>query len=602
MTEKVRLIIWDLDETFWYGTLTEGGIRIRPEVCELIKTLARRGIMSSICSKNNFDDIKPILEREGVWEYFIFPSVNWDTKGPRIAAIVDAVQLRAPTVMFIDDNPMNLEEARDAVPGLQVQSHEFIPEIADHPLFVGKNDEALSRLQQYKLLETRKQDEAAAPGDNSDFLRRSDIRVYIEHDIHAHMDRAIELINRTNQLNYTKRRLPEDMDEARRILSEQLGKFDTQAGLVRVVDKYGDYGFVGFYLSATGRREVVENAAWQRLQYYCFSCRTLGMLVEHWLYDYLRRPELNVAGEVLTDLSVPRQIDWVRMVSSLSEGAAPVEKIAPEIRLHGGCEANALAHYLAAYADKMMVTGNFATGGLFVRLNAVSFLLSAASRIGSEFERESKSLGVPYHAMAFDFFEHAPEGTVFVFSGGMDETAGGHRYRHKQHGWDLKIEPNGMHALDCVREDSGEVEQKIVARNYAAAEQEQILAAARHVGAHYESIGRGDEDHLCSVMRTLFGRVPQGSKLILILGAERGPFPDGTVKTLPWVINYNKSMRTLAAEFPFVTALSFGEFAHDDSEIHGNGHYGRMVYCRLAEAIADAVRTPPRIDDAVAAE
>ena len=24
--EKVRLVIWDLDETFWRGTLTEGGI------------------------------------------------------------------------------------------------------------------------------------------------------------------------------------------------------------------------------------------------------------------------------------------------------------------------------------------------------------------------------------------------------------------------------------------------------------------------------------------------------------------------------------------------------------------------------------------------
>jgi predicted enzyme involved in methoxymalonyl-ACP biosynthesis len=26
MTEPVRLVIWDLDETFWHGTLTEGGI------------------------------------------------------------------------------------------------------------------------------------------------------------------------------------------------------------------------------------------------------------------------------------------------------------------------------------------------------------------------------------------------------------------------------------------------------------------------------------------------------------------------------------------------------------------------------------------------
>lgn len=47
------------------------------------------------------------------------------------------------------------------------------------------------------------------------FLRTSDIRLIIEHDIEPHIDRAIELINRTNQLNFTKRRLPEDIEAAR---------------------------------------------------------------------------------------------------------------------------------------------------------------------------------------------------------------------------------------------------------------------------------------------------------------------------------------------------------------------------------------------------
>jgi hypothetical protein len=26
--ENVRLVVWDLDDTFWHGTLTEGGIHI----------------------------------------------------------------------------------------------------------------------------------------------------------------------------------------------------------------------------------------------------------------------------------------------------------------------------------------------------------------------------------------------------------------------------------------------------------------------------------------------------------------------------------------------------------------------------------------------
>ena len=74
---------------------------------------------------------------------------------------------------------------------------------------------ASTRLSQYQLLQRRQTDEKAAGGDNTAFLRDSNIRVSIEHDLEPHLDRAIELINRTNQLNFTKNRLPEDMDAAR---------------------------------------------------------------------------------------------------------------------------------------------------------------------------------------------------------------------------------------------------------------------------------------------------------------------------------------------------------------------------------------------------
>ena len=47
-SEAIRLVIWDLDETFWDGTLTEGGIAYRRDHHDLVVELARRGIMSSI--------------------------------------------------------------------------------------------------------------------------------------------------------------------------------------------------------------------------------------------------------------------------------------------------------------------------------------------------------------------------------------------------------------------------------------------------------------------------------------------------------------------------------------------------------------------------
>ena len=55
---KTKLIIWDLDDTFWSGNLSEGDVVLKPEAIALVRELTTKGIMNSICSKNNFEDVK----------------------------------------------------------------------------------------------------------------------------------------------------------------------------------------------------------------------------------------------------------------------------------------------------------------------------------------------------------------------------------------------------------------------------------------------------------------------------------------------------------------------------------------------------------------
>ena len=93
MTERVRLLIWDLDDTFWRGALTEGGIAFIEAHKEIVVELARRGIVSSICSKNAFETVKAALVAHDVWDYFVLPSVTWDAKGPRIRDLVETIGL-----------------------------------------------------------------------------------------------------------------------------------------------------------------------------------------------------------------------------------------------------------------------------------------------------------------------------------------------------------------------------------------------------------------------------------------------------------------------------------------------------------------------------
>lgn len=348
MPESVRLVIWDLDETLWRGTLSEGGISEHVAAnYDIIRELARRGIMSSICSKNDRDAVEAVLREQEVWDFFVFPSIEWSPKGHRLQAIIEAMQLRPASVLFVDDNHGNRAEAAALIPDLQIVSDDFIPSMLADPRFVGKDDGGLTRLAQYKLLEKRNADQLASTGSNVDFLRKSNIRIYIETDVEKHIDRVIELIERTNQLNFTKKRLSgtEEWDSLDG-LKQHIRDFRRQAGLIQVADDYGDYGFCGFYLLGTfftGRE----------LEHFCFSCRTLGMGVESYVYQLLGAPQLTIAGEVLSNPITDPEVDWITLEREpiiIGAPSARDDRSRP-FRLRGGCDLMAIGHYASLISD-----------------------------------------------------------------------------------------------------------------------------------------------------------------------------------------------------------------------------------------------------------
>ncbi|MBS1061870.1 hypothetical protein JK185_02235 [Gluconobacter wancherniae] len=175
--------------------------------------------------------------------------------------------------MFIDDNPMNLREVSSVVPNIQIENENFLPRLLSDPRFVGKNDNQLKRLADYKILEAKNEVLETRGGDSHAFLRDSGITVELDYDIENNLTRVIEIINRTNQLNFTKNRLSDDISEAEKQIREDLSHYDRHAALVRVRDRFGDYGYVGFFLQARG-------AGYNNLKHFCFSCRTLGMYIE----------------------------------------------------------------------------------------------------------------------------------------------------------------------------------------------------------------------------------------------------------------------------------------------------------------------------------
>ena len=87
--KTIKLIIWDLDDTFWQGTLSEGGAHTIKENIQFVKDATDAGIINSICSKNDPESTLQYLQQLGIKDYFVFASINWENKGSRIKKMIE---------------------------------------------------------------------------------------------------------------------------------------------------------------------------------------------------------------------------------------------------------------------------------------------------------------------------------------------------------------------------------------------------------------------------------------------------------------------------------------------------------------------------------
>ncbi|WP_376095950.1 HAD-IIIC family phosphatase [Roseomonas sp. CCTCC AB2023176] len=563
----VRLVIWDLDETFWAGTLTEGGLTYNRAHHDIVVELCRRGIMSSICSKNDHAAVETVLTETGLWDHFIFPSIDWSPKAERVARIIEAVQLRPETVLFVDDNPGNRAQVAAAVPGIQVADETAIASFLSDPGFRGKSDAGMSRLKQYKLLEARHAEKIRAGGDPRAFLRGSNITVEIVYDVETHIDRAVELVNRTNQLNFTKLRLPEDKEAARGELLEQIAPFHVRAGLVRVRDRYGDYGLCGFFL-------VRGLAAWGRphLQHFAFSCRTLGMGVEQYVYDILGRPQVQVVGEVLSDLAEP--VDWINLPQGGDADGADGARLFRDVRIRGGCELEVIGHFFRAHAESVDLEVLEARGALYVPRQNSLLLAQAASGITPAQQAAAAKLGMDARFFDAAMFGPCGDGTLLLYSPTGDSGLAIHRHRE-----------TGLEVPLWIREI---LRPEHPHRSEAdAAEYDRIGAVLRE---EFDTLLPDDMARYAASCEAILRRVPGNALLIVVLPNELGN-QNGTAVEITFQRQLNDVFRSVGARHPNLRFIEMTAMIRAADEIDRHYlHFSRAVYFRLFEEVARVYR------------
>lgn len=293
--EFVKCVVWDLDNTLWDGILANdgsGGVKLRRNTVDVVKELDRRGILNTICSKNDFDEAWGKLKSLGIHEYFVFPQINWMPKSENIRQIAKDINIGLDSLAFIDDSAHERGEVKENLPTVRVFTDLDIGNILGLKCFSPPlSSESHKRRFSYMAEMSRRSDERSFDGNHDAFLRACEIKLMLMplHDDDS-IKRCWELVNRTNQLTLAARRYTED--SFRQLISRPC----TASYAIRCNDKYGDYGIVGFVaFSSTNDAYAVDE--------FVMSCRVAKKKCEFGVIDYLAAEALkNGCKKIFADV------------------------------------------------------------------------------------------------------------------------------------------------------------------------------------------------------------------------------------------------------------------------------------------------------------
>ena len=561
--KTIKLVVWDLDETFWKGTISEGDVILPEQNARLIKDLTDCGIINSICSKNEFEPTKKHLQELGLWDYFVFPSINWESKGPQLKDKLDKMALRAVNVLFLDDNLSNLGEAKHFLPDIQVGGPEVIQELVEQVQSMEKKDTGHKRLKQYKVLE-EKDIASKSYASNEDFLYDSHIQVEIHYDCLDQIQRIHELLMRSNQLNYTKKRI--DIVELETILRNP----DYACGYVTVKDRFGDYGIVGFYALTEGR-----------LEHFLFSCRTMGQKIEQWVYAQLGFPRLDVVGEVRTKLNDSECPGWINNAESNdADIVEPNEAFHCRVLLKGPCDLSHSQVYIknTDLFDTEFTYVSNAEGQIIDAYNH-SVHIEGLHTYSDADKKEivEDCLFVDPAMLSGGFFT---KGYDVIFLSTLIESS---YYIYQKRGTKIRVVFGGTDITD-PKNWGGYLNGK-----YYSGGNMFSIEYLQSFSEKYECIGRTTPERYVEFLNKCMQWLPEKTNLALILGATKGY--KGEEAALRQHLELNAAIKTFAKDNPRIHCIEIDDCVHDESDFtDGINHFSTRVYYEISQKMIQVIR------------
>ncbi len=328
-------LITDLDDTLWRGILGEVGpqgvswdlaahTQIHGVYQQFLAALASSGVLVGVASKNDSRLVGEALDRPDLRlpRQKLFPiEAHWQPKSQSVARILEAWNIGADAVVFVDDSPMELAEVASAYP--QMECVLFTPKDPDAALrlferlrdIFGKA--AVSEEDRIRADSIRSASAlhaaAAAGGTNQDqFLEQAGAVLEISFDKDPYDHRAFELVNKTNQFNLNGRRYGE---------AEWRSRIQDPRAFLMTASYRDRFGPLGKIAVVTGR----EADSHLRIDTWVMSCRAFSRRIEHQCLRQLYQ-HFGAAEVVLDFVPTPRN-------GPLQEFLAALGTLEPEFRL-----------------------------------------------------------------------------------------------------------------------------------------------------------------------------------------------------------------------------------------------------------------------------
>ncbi len=234
---EFKVLVTDLDGVMWSGVIGEDGvdgIACGPEgrgyshflYQSLLRKLKASGVVLAAVTRN--DDALALSPFEAgklqlAQDDFVAIIASYAAKSPQIQLLAERLNLGLDSFVFVDDNPVELAEVSTALPAVTcLQFPKADDDLVAFFRQLGKlfnrktiTSEDRERSEMYRRSLKATPPSGAKGADIQDFLRGLEMKLCFHDRSSGHWDRALQLINKTNQFNLNGRRLTEEAFKAK---------------------------------------------------------------------------------------------------------------------------------------------------------------------------------------------------------------------------------------------------------------------------------------------------------------------------------------------------------------------------------------------------